>query len=142
MPLNIEERQAQLRTQFAEVKSWEDRYKKIIQMGKELPAAAPELHDERYLVKGCQSQVWLKAEPQGQARLHLIADSDALIVKGLVAILLFVYDGATYDEILSTPPTFMKDMGLDQHLSPSRANGVMAMIKQVVLYATALKSLG
>ena len=92
-------------------------------------------------VKGCQSQVWLKADlrkdANGEARVYFLADSDALIVKGLVAILLKVYSGRTPKEILDLSPDFIRELGFEANLSPSRANGLQAMIKQIKFYALA-----
>jgi cysteine desulfuration protein SufE len=123
---------------FEKIGTWEDRYKKIIAMGKELSPMEDQYRTEEFKVRGCQSQVWLHAAKNTHGRLQIHADSDAMIVRGLVAIIVYVYSGATPDEILTTPPTFFKRLGLEQHLSASRANGFMAMIKQIVVYAMAL----
>jgi cysteine desulfuration protein SufE len=90
-------------------------------------------------VKGCQSQVWLHAELAGD-RVHFSADSDASIVKGIVALLVYVYSDSTPDEILMTKPTFLEDIGLREHLSMSRANGLTSMVKQISFYAMAFKA--
>lgn len=126
---------------FGRESDWENRYKRVIDMGKNLPPLPATLRDEKYKVKGCQSQVWLHAElsPDGFIVLH--ADSDAVIVRGLVAVLVYVFSGARPDEILQTKPTFLADIGFDTHLSPSRANGLNAMIKQIYLYAAAFQAL-
>lgn len=127
---------------FGSIKSWEERYKKVIDMGKTVPKLPSELYDDKYLVKGCQSQVWLHAQRTPEGTIELLADSDAMIVKGLVAILLKVYSNATPNDILANPPQFISDLGFQSHLSPSRANGLMSMVKQIMLYATAFKALG
>lgn len=106
-------------------------------MGKALPALDKNLMTEKYLVKGCQSQVWLVAGLGPDGMLLLKGDSDALIVKGLVAVVLDVYNGAPLEEVIRTGPEFIKDLGFEANLSPSRANGLMSMIKQIRLYAQA-----
>lgn len=137
---NFKERENLIIADFENQKTWEDKYKKIINLGKELPTSPPDLHQEKFLIKGCQSQVWLKAE-LCEGKVILFADSDALIVKGLVAILVKLYSGLNADEILTNPPDFISKLGFSQHLSPSRANGFSSMIKQIFLYATAFKAL-
>lgn len=132
-------RQQQLVSEFSQLASWEDRYKKIIQIGKALPALSEEFHDDKYLVKGCQSQVWLHASLDDQGKMQLVGDSDALIVKGLVALLIQVYSGLPPAEVLETPPKFVEELGFAEYLSPSRANGFLSMIKQIKLYAQAFQ---
>jgi cysteine desulfuration protein SufE len=137
----VKARQSQLIEDFSNIKSWEDRYKKVIDLGKQIPELSKEFYDDKFLVKGCQSRVWLHAQKKPNGNLEFIADSDAMIVKGLVAILLKVYSDATAADILANPPTFISELGFQSHLSPSRANGLMAMVKQIMLYATAFKAL-
>jgi cysteine desulfuration protein SufE len=132
-----ENRIQNLKVKFNQFPNWEDRYKKIIEMGKALPALDKNLMTEKYLVKGCQSQVWLVAGLGPDGMLLLKGDSDALIVKGLVAVVLDVYNGAPLEEVIRTGPEFIKDLGFEANLSPSRANGLMSMIKQIRLYAQA-----
>lgn len=138
----VADRQKEIIAEFGSIKSWEERYKKVIDLGKTLPKLPEELYDDKYLVKGCQSRVWLHAQRDSMGNVELLADSDAMIVKGLVAILLKVYSSATPDDILSNPPQFISELGFQSHLSPSRANGLMSMVKQIMLYATAFKALG
>jgi cysteine desulfuration protein SufE len=133
----IQERQAKVIADFSVFTQWEDRYKKIIEMGKALPELSEDLKTEQNIVKGCQSQVWLHATLNAQGQVVLQGDSDALIVKGLVALLLSVYSGSTPQEILSTPPEFLKALGFEGNLSPSRANGLHSMLKQIKNYAMA-----
>ena len=133
----IQERQAKIISDFSAYTQWEDRYKKIIEMGKTLGDMPEDLKTEQNIVKGCQSQVWLHAGLNPQGQMTLVGDSDALIVKGLVALLLFVYSGATPAEVLNTPPEFLRALGFEGNLSPSRANGLHSMLKQIKLYATA-----
>lgn len=135
--LNIQERQNKIIQDFSALTQWEDRYKKIIEMGKALPEMPENLKTEQNMVKGCQSQVWLSANLNEQGQMLLQGDSDALIVKGLVGLLLSVYSGATPSEVLATPPEFLKALGFEGNLSPSRANGLHSMLKQIKLYATA-----
>ena len=143
MPLdtNIDDRIAKLIRDFQKDSDWEARYKRVIDMGKVLPELAPEFRVEMYKVRGCQSQVWLHAGLAKDGSMELVGDSDAVIVRGLVACLLSVYNGATPDEVLKTLPKFLSDIGFDTHLSPSRANGLNSMVKQIYLYATAFKAL-
>ncbi len=136
----LEGRIKKLTQDFNQDKDWEARYKRVIDMGKALPELAPEVRVDTYKVKGCQSQVWLHAA-LAEGRMNLVGDSDAVIVRGLVACLLDVYSGATPEEILKTSPKFLSDIGFDTHLSPSRANGLNSMVKQIYLYATAFKAL-
>ena len=135
----LKERQLQLVKEFQLINKWEDRYRKIISIGKTLPPLEDQHKTDDLKVKGCQSQVWLMARQDEHQHLHFQADSDALIVKGLVAILLRIYTDATPDEILNTPPDFIKELGFAHHLSPSRTNGLYALIKQIFFYATAFK---
>ncbi|AHZ84458.1 SufE family protein [Bdellovibrio bacteriovorus] len=135
--MTIQEKQNKVIQDFSALAQWEDRYKKIIDMGKALPEMPESLKTEQNVVKGCQSQVWLSASLNDQGQVHLQGDSDALIVKGLVGLLLNVYSGATPSEILATPPEFLKALGFEGNLSPSRANGLHSMLKQIKLYATA-----
>ncbi|MEK2645469.1 SufE family protein [Bdellovibrio sp. BCCA] len=134
---SIQERQNKIIQDFSALTQWEDRYKKIIEMGKALPEMPENLKTEQNAVKGCQSQVWLSANLNEQGQMILQGDSDALIVKGLVGLLLSVYSGASPSEILATPPEFLKALGFEGNLSPSRANGLHSMLKQIKLYATA-----
>lgn len=135
--MSIQDKQNQIIAEFTQSPHWEDRYKKIIQMGKNLPEMPAEFKTDDNIVKGCQSQVWLHATLNDQGKIILLGDSDALIVKGLVALLLEVYSGATPSEVLQTPPDFLKALGFEGNLSPSRANGLHSMLKQIKMYATA-----
>ncbi|MNK08133.1 Cysteine desulfuration protein SufE [compost metagenome] len=133
----IQERQAKIISDFSAHTDWEARYKKIIDLGKSLPEMPADLKTEQNIVKGCQSQVWLSASLNEQGEMIIQGDSDALIVKGLVGLLLKVYSGATPAEVLNTPPEFLKALGFEGNLSPSRANGLHSMLRQIKLYATA-----
>jgi len=125
--------------QFEKFSNWEDKYKTIIGLGKELEALPEEYRLEENKVKGCQSQVWLYGELK-DGKVYFHADSDAAIVKGIIALLLKVYSNATPDEILVTKPDFLETIGLRQHLSMSRANGLSSMVKQISVYALAFKT--
>lgn len=138
-PKNIEGRILSLKESLGGARDWEEKYKRIIDMGKGMPAFPEEHRSEGNKVRGCQSQVWLHAyEENGRVRFR--GDSDASIVKGLVALLLSVYDDSTPEEILATRPVFLEELGLKQHLSMSRANGLNAMMKQILIYAMAFKA--
>lgn len=123
---------------FASFSSWEEKYKLIIQKGKELPDLPEHLRDDKYLVRGCQSKVWMHAELK-EGKIYIQADSDAAIVKGLIALLLEIYSGQTPEKILLSKPDFIKEIGLNVSLSQTRANGLVAMIKQIHLYAQAFQ---
>ena len=133
----ILQRQLKLVEHFNSLGNWEARYKEIIAMGKRIPEMPKELYQDQFLVKGCQSQVWLKASRSVEGKVILQADSDALIVKGLVTLLLETFSQSSPQEILQSSPEFIKDLGFAHSLSPSRANGFLAMLKQIHLYATA-----
>jgi cysteine desulfuration protein SufE len=135
----IAERQKLLLAEFKPLEDWEARYRHIIAMGHALPALPDEFKIDQLKVQGCQSQVWLKAELNQNGEMVLRADSDALIVKGLVAMLLKVFSPADPGEVLAADLGFLKELGLAEHLSPSRANGLLSMIKQIKYYAAALQ---
>ena len=130
-----------LKEEFSSCGSWEDRYKKVIDLGKKLPELAEEHKIEKNKVKGCQSQVWLVASLD-EGKIQLSADSDAVIVKGLIALLLEVYSGLKPDEVLGSSPEFLADLGFKENLSPSRTNGLFSMVKQIQYFALASKAMG
>lgn len=127
--------------QFLPLTDWEDRYAHIMALGRRLPEYPEAFRTSQFLVRGCQSQVWLHPTVEN-GRLHFDADSDALIVKGLVAMLMSVYNDRTPEEILAIPTDFVARLGLDRHLSQNRANGLAAMMRQIHLYAVALRAAG
>ncbi|MFG1498604.1 SufE family protein [Halobacteriovorax sp. XZX-3] len=137
--MQIQERVDALISEFNGFGDWEDRYMHIISRGKQMESLPEDLQQEEYKVKGCQSQVWLIPELK-DGKVFFRADSDAAIVKGIVSILVGVYSDATPDEILATKPDFLDTIGLRQHLSMSRANGLSSMIKQISMYALAYKT--
>ena len=126
----IAEAQAELIQEFELFDNWLDRYEYLIDLGKKLPEFPAEFKTEDYRLHGCQSQVWLKAE-QTDDRLHFQAISDSAIVSGLIAILLRVYSDRSPGEIIAARPDFITAIGLDAHLSPTRSNGLHAMIDAI-----------
>lgn len=138
--MTIKEIQDELIEKFSGVSDWDERYALIIKMGRELPEFPEEQRTDKNKLDGCQSQVWTHAELK-DGKIFIQADSDAMIVKGLIGLILKVYSGHTPDEILNTPPEFISKIGIDGHLSPTRKNGLGAMLKQIQMYAIAFKAL-
>ena len=138
--MTILETQERIVKEFEQFVEWEDKYKRIIELGRELPSMNELYKTEKYKLSGCQSQVWINAKLEDN-KIFFEADSDAAIVKGLIALLIKVYSGHAPDEILSSPPEFVKKIGIDSHLSPTRKNGLGAMMKQIQMYAVAFKAL-
>jgi cysteine desulfuration protein SufE len=134
--MNLAERQKKLVDEFSTSTDWEDRYKRIIDAGKTLQPYPDQFRRDKYKVSGCQSQVWLYPEKK-DGHIIYYADSDALITKGLIALLLQVYSDAPAEEIVRTNPDFISQLGLQSKLTPSRANGLNSMVKQIRLYALA-----
>lgn len=139
--MTILERQNRFVGEFNQIKGWEDRYKKIIEIGRSLTAMADDLKIDDNKVKGCQSSVWLTAEYR-EGKIFFQADSDAAIVKGLVAILLEVYSNSTPAEILAASPQFLSELGLNTNLSQTRVSGLASMVKQIKFYAIAFQAKG
>jgi len=138
--MTIQETQDEIVKEFEQYTDWEDKYKRIIDFGKQLSPIDELYRTDKYKLSGCQSQVWINAMLDGD-KIIFEADSDAAIVKGLVALVIRVYSNHTPDEILSSPPEFVKKIGIDNHLSPTRKNGLGAMMKQIQMYAVAFKAL-
>lgn len=126
----IAETAERLREDFAFLEEYRDKVEHLIDLGKHLPPMAEGLKTEASKVRGCQSQVWLVAEPE-DGRLHLTADSDAILVRGLIALVLELYDRRTPREILDNPPTVLEEIGLQRFLTPGRANGLYAMVGRI-----------
>ena len=125
--------------EFGYFGDWSERYQYLIDLGRKLPPLAPALRDDEHKVSGCQSQVWIV--PHGDAaRLAFEAISDSSIVSGLIALLLRVYSGRPAAEILATEPRFVQALGLQQHLSPTRSNGLAAMVARIRALAAAAQS--
>jgi cysteine desulfuration protein SufE len=136
----INEIQAEIIEAFAVFDDWMDKYALLIEMGNELPALDAQYKTVNNLIEGCQSRVWLHADCE-EGLIIYRGDSDAVIVKGIVSLLIKVLSGHTPDEILSADLFFIETIGLKEHLSPTRSNGLVAMLKQMKLYALAFKSL-
>lgn len=132
--MTIDEKINEIIDNFSLLSDWEERFKYVMDLGRDLPPLPSEQRTDDYKLNGCQSQVWLHAE-MTNGRLYFLADSDSMLVKGLVALLIRVYSDETPQTILNTPPAFLEKLGMQQHLTPNRANGLAAMIKQIRVYA-------
>ncbi len=132
--MTINEKQDEILESFAMLEDWADRYEYIIEMGKELDLIDDSLKDDEHLIIGCQSRVWLAAEYDGEF-LNLKADSDAIITSGIIAMLLKVLSGARPKEILEADLYFLRDLGLQEHLSMTRSNGLKSMLEKIKDYA-------
>lgn len=139
MAQSINEIQDEIIDEFSFFGDWMEKYEHIISFGKELPSIDDTLKSEDNLVKGCQSRVWLAAEMQ-DGKLSFEADSDAIITKGLVGLMVRVLSGHQPEEIASADLYFVDQIGLKEHLSPNRANGLASMIKKMKLYALAYQA--
>ena len=137
--MTINEIQDQIIEEFSELDDWMDKYQLLIDLGSEQEAMAEEYKTDNNLIEGCQSRVWLQAD-EVDGRLIFQADSDALIVKGIVSLLVNVLSGHTAEEIADADLYFIEEIGLKEHLSPTRSNGLVAMVKQMRLYALAYKA--
>lgn len=135
----INEKQGDIIEEFSGFDDWLDRYQLLIDLGSEQPPLDEQYKTDNNLIEGCQSRVWLQADYEN-GKVLFRAESDALIVKGIVALLIKVYSGHTPDEILDSDLYFVEAIGLKEHLSPTRSNGLLAMIKQMRLYALAFKA--
>ncbi len=138
--MTLIEKQAEIIAAFKKFSSWEQKYEYIIKLGKSLAPMPETLKTEQNKVRGCQSQVWLSAQLNGEQIIYQ-ADSDAVIVKGLAALLVSVFSQRTPQEILGSQTDFLSEIGLTQHLSQSRSNGLAAMVKQFKNYAIAFQVL-
>lgn len=134
----IKENIAQIEEDFSLFDEWVDKYAYIIDLGKSLPLIDSKYKDEQHLIRGCQSQVWLSAEPDGNGNVVFTADSDAIITKGIISLLIKVLSGQKPEDIAAADLSFIDRIGLSSHLSPTRANGLYEMIRQMKYYATAL----
>ena len=139
--MTINERQDDIIEEFNDLDDWMDKYQLLIDLGSEQAALDEKYKTEQNLIDGCQSRVWVQCDVQEEEAgkiLHFQADSDALIVKGIIALLLRVLSGHTPQEILDADLYFIDRIGLHEHLSPTRSNGLLAMVKQMRMYALAL----
>ena len=140
MNMSIKEIEQQIVEEFSIFDNWMDKYQYIIDLGKSMPVIAEEKKKDENLIKGCQSRVWLDCR-QEDGKLYFSADSDAIITKGIISLLIRVYDGHTPKEILDSEIDFIDTIGLRSNLSPTRANGLVSMLKQIKLYALAFKEM-
>ena len=134
--MNINEIQDEIIGEFEELDDWMDRYQLLIDLGNDLEPLDERYKTEQNLIDGCQSRVWVQCD-YSEGRLHFQAESDALIVKGIIALLIRVLDNHTPQEILAADLYFIERIGLREHLSPTRSNGLLAMVKQIRAYAVA-----
>ena len=135
----INELQDEVIEEFSDFDDWMDKYQLLIDLGNEQEPLAPEYKNDQNLIDGCQSRVWLQADLV-DGKVEFQAESDALIVKGIIALLIKVVSGHTPDEILDNELYFIEAIGLKDHLSPTRSNGLLAMVKQMRMYALAFKA--
>jgi cysteine desulfuration protein SufE len=131
--------QEQIIEEFSVFDDWMDKYNYLIELARELPPIDGRHRTDQYLIRGCQSRVWLDARLE-EGRMRFTADSDAIITKGIIALLIRVLDGRTPDEVLETDLYFIDRIGLHESLSPTRSNGLLSMIKQMRLYALAFRA--
>jgi cysteine desulfuration protein SufE len=137
--MTINEIQEELIDEFSLFDDWMDKYEHLIQLGKSLPMIDPALKTEDRIIKGCQSKVWLHAAME-DGKVIYTADSDAIITKGIIAVLIRAFSGHSPEEIATANTEFIDEIGLKEHLSPTRANGLVSMIKQMKLYALAFQA--
>lgn len=137
--MTIQEIQDQLVEEFSVFTDWMDKYGYIIELGKDVPELDSKLKNKQNLIQGCQSQVWLHSEYR-DGKVFFQTDSDAILTKGLAFMLVKVYNGQRPDDILNNEPWFIEKLDLQHHLSPTRANGLTSMVKQIKLYALAYKA--
>lgn len=136
---SIQEIQNEIVDEFAMFDDWMERYEYMIELGKSLPLINEKYKTEEYIIKGCQSKVWVHADME-EGKVAFTADSDAIITKGIIAILIRTFSGQPPKEILNADTAFIDKIGLKEHLSPTRANGLVSMIKQIKLYAIAYQT--
>ena len=137
--MSINELQDEIIEEFQDLDDWMDRYQLLIDMGNSLSPLDEKYKTESNLIEGCQSRVWLQADYDGE-HIHFHAESDALIVKGIVSLLVRVLDNQTPQDILNADLYFIDQIGLREHLSPTRSNGLLAMVKQMRMYALAFST--
>lgn len=135
----INELQEEVIAEFQDFTDWMDKYQMLIDLGNELEPLEDQHKNEQNLIDGCQSRVWLQCDYE-EGKLTFSADSDALIVKGIIALLIRVLSGHTPTEIMEAKLYFIDEIGLKEHLSPTRSNGLLAMVKQIRMYALAYKT--
>ena len=138
--MTINEKQDEIIEEFSTFDDWMDRYQILIDLGNELPPLDEKFKTDQNLIEGCQSRVWVQAD-YVDGKIVFQAESDALIVKGIIALLVKVLSGHTPDEILNADLYFIDKIGLKEHLSPTRSNGLLSMVKQIRMYALAFKAI-
>jgi cysteine desulfuration protein SufE len=136
---SIPEIQEEIIDEFAMFDDWMERYEYMIDLGKSLPIINEQFKTDEYIIKGCQSKVWVHAQMEDK-KINFTADSDAIITKGIIAILIRAFSGQSPQDIIDADTAFIDEIGLKEHLSPTRANGLVSMIKQIKLYAVAYKT--
>lgn len=137
--MSIEEIQNEIIDEFSMFEDWEERYQYMIDLGKDLPLINDEYKTENNIIKGCQSKVWVHAEMDAD-KVAFTADSDAIITKGIIAILIRVFSNQHPKDIIDADTSFIDKIGLKEHLSPTRANGLVSMVKQLKMYAIAYQT--
>ncbi|MDE6366040.1 MAG: SufE family protein [Muribaculaceae bacterium] len=135
--MTINEIQDEIIEEFSEIDDWMDRYGYIIDLGNQLPPIDEKFKTPQYLIEGCQSRVWINADLTAEGKVEFQADSDAIIVKGIIALLIKVLSNQSPKDILDADLYFIDRIGLSEHLSPTRSNGLLAMVKQMKVYALA-----
>lgn len=137
--MTIKEVQDEIIDEFSMFDDWTERYEYIIELGKSLPMIDEKYKTDEYLIRGCQSKVWLNAQDK-DGKILFTADSDAILTKGIIAVMIRVFSGQSPKEILEASTDFVDEIGLKEHLSPTRANGLVSMIKQIKMYALAFET--
>ncbi len=137
--MTIQEIENQIIEEFSIFTDWLDKYEYIIELGKNVPVIDEKAKTDENLIKGCQSRVWLSCNVE-DGKLYFAADSDAIITKGIISLLIRVYNGQTPHDILCSDLSFIEAIGLQENLSPTRANGLVSMIKQIKMYALAFEN--
>lgn len=135
----IQEIQEEIVDEFSMFDDWMQRYEYMIDLGKSLPLIEEQYKTDEYIIKGCQSKVWVHADMENE-KIRFTADSDAIITKGIIAILIRAFSGQSPQNIIDADTAFIDEIGLKEHLSPTRANGLVSMIKQIKLYAVAYQT--
>ena len=139
--MKIKEIEEQIVSEFENFEDWMDKYAYLIELGKDCPVIDEKNKTPENLIKGCQSNVWLSCEFR-DGKLYFKADSDAVITRGIISLLIRVFDGQTPDDVINAELDFIETIGLKDNLSPSRSNGLTSMIKQIRMYAIAFKVKG
>jgi cysteine desulfuration protein SufE len=137
--MTIKEIQDSIVEEFSMFDDWMDRYSMLIEMGKDCPIIDAQYRNDNYLINGCQSRVWLHAKME-DGKVYFSADSDAVITKGIINLLIKVLSGQTPKDIVEADMSFLDEIGLKEHLSPTRSNGLLSMVKQMMLYAEVFKN--